>query len=93
MFVEFCAGCGAVANEHPVIGVEAGAPSSTIANPATKGGRVPDTSGTGRVLPVCVACHTDPTHRTKDRLKCSFWLRADAPKEALAALKRAKVQD
>ena len=68
---EVCAGCDAVAQTHPVIGVmhreDVANPDSIVIETQDN----PDFVG----VAVCYACHVDPAHRTHP-LKCHFHLRA-----------------
>jgi hypothetical protein len=71
MSEEVCGGCGASSPFHPVLAVmhkdHAPEGSTVIDNPDD------DSDFVG--VTVCDACHRDPTHRSKDKLKAHFFER------------------
>jgi hypothetical protein len=69
--MEICYGCGAKAEQHPILGVMNKADvkrgATIIPNPAEASPFVG--------VPVCKLCHEDPEHRTVHALKCHFFSR------------------
>lgn len=78
--METCYGCGAKADQHPVVGVlnakDLKRGTKAVENPVS-GQAAPDGQKYEGV-PVCDACHRDPAHRSQNALKCHFFMRDNA---------------
>lgn len=77
--MEQCFGCDAEAEEHPIVAVMHSADVMAVRGEdedAIVGGQVNKRGFVG--VPICRACHVEPTHRTRV-VKGSFFGRDQAP--------------